>query len=238
MIVAISVSDKEMQKGDQSPYFRALVESGARPEELRLVTASFAPELRLDGLSGLLLAGGEDVDPALYGENPKHDSVRVDRARDDFEMPLLARALQLHLPVLAICRGAQLVNVKFGGDLYQDLEQDWAPASTDAPAIHHKQAGSRSEATHAVVVTDSGSRLAQTLPRSCRVNSLHHQGIRRTGHGVRTTARAEDGLIEALEAADTADYLVAVQWHPEELVHLPEHKRLFQQFLAECRRPT
>jgi putative glutamine amidotransferase len=236
MIIAISVSAREMREGQKSPYYRALLESGAKPEELQMVTA---PEegLHFECMHGLLLAGGEDVDPALYGESPKHESVKVNRSRDAFELPLLAQALHRHVPVLGICRGAQLVNVKYGGDLYQDLEKDWAPISADSPVIHHKQPGSRSDATHAVVVTDPESRLAQTLPRTCPVNSMHHQGIKRTGHGLRATAHAEDGLVEAIEAADRGAYLVAVQWHPEELVHLPEHKKLFQQFLAECRRP-
>lgn len=235
MKIAISVSSKEMQKGRQSPYFRALVEAGAKPEELQLVTPMDSSGLHSEVLTGLLLTGGEDVDPALYSETRKYDSVKANRARDDYEIGLLNRALRLSLPVLGICRGAQLVSVKFGGALYQDLEQDWTPETEDSPVIHHRQSGSRSEATHDVLVTDAESRLAQTLPGKCRVNSLHHQGIKSVGHGLRATAHAEDGLVEAVELADEERYLVAVQWHPEELIDVPEHRKLFQQFLAECR---
>jgi putative glutamine amidotransferase len=159
----------------------------------------------------------------------------VDRLRDEFELKWLGRALSQHLPVFAICRGAQLVNVKFGGTLYQDLKSDWVPEDENAPLLEHKQPGDRADLIHSVTVTDSDSRLAKVMQGSFRVNSLHHQGINRLGRGLRVCARAEDGLVEAVEAADEGPYMVAVQWHPEELTQYPEHKRLLEQFIDECR---
>lgn len=235
MKIAISVSESEKAKGRESPYFRALVESGAAPEELALIAAKDSHGLRVEAFGGILLSGGADVDPAYYDEQPKYANVHVDHDRDEFERAWLDRAMHLRLPVLGICRGAQVVNVKFDGTLHQDLEKDWAPEDENTPAIRHKQTAARSETTHSVTITDPGSRLAQVVQGNCRVNSMHHQGIKILGHGLKATAHAEDGLVEALELPESGQYLVAVQWHPEELTAIPQQKTLFQQFLAECR---
>jgi gamma-glutamyl-gamma-aminobutyrate hydrolase PuuD len=236
MKIAISVSKSEQAKGQQGPYFQALVEAGAEPSELQLVTADDFSLLHLQDFDGVLLTGGADVDPAFYNEERKYDNVRIDPDRDKAEQNLLDQALRLKIPVLGICRGAQVVNVKFGGSLYQDLQNDWVPDTDEEPAIHHRQQEARSETTHNVTITDPESRLAKVFHGSCRVNSMHHQGIRVLGRGLKATAHAEDGLVEALEMAAPAPYLVAVQWHPEELVHIPEQKKLLQDFLGECRR--
>jgi putative glutamine amidotransferase len=235
MKIAISVSRSEHEKGEQSPYFRALVAAGAESDELELVGADDSARLRIERFDGVLLAGGADVGPAYYHEERKYDNVHIDSPRDEFERAWLERALHLGLPVLGLCRGAQVVNVKFNGTLYQDLERDWVPESEEVPVIHHKQDKARCETTHTVTITDPESRLAGVFRGSCRVNSMHHQGIRVLGRGLKATAHAEDGLVEAVEIADGGSYLVAVQWHPEELIHIPEQKQLLQQFLAECR---
>jgi putative glutamine amidotransferase len=236
MMIIISVSKKEKERHEESPYFHALIAAGAKPEELQLVTHDDAIQVRPRGVNGLLLTGGADIDPSSYDEQKKYDNVHIDEKRDKFEFSLLGRAIEYRLPVLAICRGAQLANVQFKGTLYQDLEKQWVPENENARPVCHKQAGNRSEATHTVVVTDPQSRLGQVLRGSYKVNSLHHQGIKRPGHGIRITAHAEDGLVEAFETADRDAYLVAVQWHPEELIHSPEQRALFEQFLGECRK--
>jgi putative glutamine amidotransferase len=229
MRIAVSVSRKEKAEGTHSAYFRALVAAGARPEELDLVSAADRGRARAEAYDGILFAGGEDVDPSLYDEQKKYDSVHTDRARDDFEMCLLDAALDRRLPILGICRGIQMINVKFGGTLYQDLGSD------DAAQMEHKQAGGRSEPTHAVTLTEPESHLAQAFQGSCRVNSLHHQAIKHVGRGLKKTAYSEDGLVEAVEAADDYPFLLAVQWHPEEMADLPEQRKIFEQFLERCR---
>lgn len=229
MKIALSVSQKEKAKGEQSPYFRALVASGARPDEIELVTATDIRRVRAEDYDGILFAGGEDVDPALYEETAKYPSVHVDRVRDRFEFALLDAALERRLPILGICRGIQMINVRFGGTLYQDLGSD------DATEREHHQPGSRSEPTHAVTLTEPESHLAQAFQGSCRVNSLHHQAIKHVGRGLKKTAYSEDGLAEAVEAADDYPFLLAVQWHPEEMADRPEQRKIFEQFLEKCR---
>ncbi|HXJ91816.1 MAG TPA: gamma-glutamyl-gamma-aminobutyrate hydrolase family protein [Terriglobia bacterium] len=232
MKIALSVSEKEKAKGPKSPYFRALLAAGAHEDEIELLAAADDSRLRAVDFDGVLFAGGEDVDPAFYGEERKYDSVDINYDRDQFEMKLLEHALHRRLPILGICRGAQVINVGFGGTLYQDLAQD------AAPEFEHRQTAAgkaRSDTTHTVTVTEPGSLLAGAVAGSCRVNSMHHQAIKRLGHGLKVTAHSEDGLVEAVEAADDYPFLLAVQWHPEEISDLPEQHRIFQEFIAKCR---
>lgn len=227
MMIALSVSEKEKAKGEESAYFRGLLAAGARPEELELVAAADAKRVRVEDYDGILFAGGEDVDPSFYEEKTRYESVHVNRARDEFEFALLDRALARRLPILGICRGIQMVNVKFGGSLYQDLEEQ--------KNLKHKQTGSRSDMTHLVTVTEPDSGLARIVSGSCRVNSLHHQAIKQLGHGLKAVAYSHDSLCEAVEAADDYPFLLAVQWHPEEIVAEAEQRRIFEQFVAKCR---
>ena len=229
MKIALSVSEKERSKGSESLYFKALVAVGAQPEEVELLTAPGSSRAPADRFDGFVFAGGEDVDPGLYGEQKKYESVNVNRARDDFEQGLLDLALRQRLPILGICRGTQLINVKFGGTLYQDLTQDVSPE------FEHRQSENRSEAVHTVTLTDPESQLAEDFRGSCRVNSLHHQAIKRLGRGLKVTAHSEDGLVEAVEAADDYPFLLAVQWHPEEITAQSEQRRIFEQFVSACR---
>ncbi len=232
MRIGISVSDREKSKGAESLYFKALVAAGARPEELELLTAADSSRLRAEKFDGVLFAGGEDVDPALYGEEKRYETVHVNRERDDFEQRLLDRALHHRLPILGICRGAQLINVKFGGTLYQDLERDVNPE------LEHRQAENRGDTIHTVTLTDPASRLAEDFHGSWGVNSIHHQAIKRLGRGLKVTAHSEDGLVEAVEAANDYPFLLAVQWHPEEITAQPEQRRIFERFVSVCRQAT
>ena len=217
------------------PYIAAIQEAGGVP--LVVTPAHGGPSLRalFDLLDGLVLTGGEDVAPERYGEEVLRPNVEVVPERDALEFTLLEWALAEDLPVLAICRGVQVLNVGLGGTLYQDL-------ATDRPAhlVHDQNLGDsprpRTEPHHPVAVRP-GSCLADCLGlEEIEVNSLHHQGIKTLAPPLAPVAQAPDGLVEAVEPADPArwTFLVGVQWHPEELTrggHVPS-RRLFERFVA------
>ena len=233
MRIAVSVSEKEKARGAESPYFQALLAAGVDPQEVELVSAADAPRVRAEHYDGILFTGGEDVDPSFYGEAKRHENVHDHRPRDEFEFTLLHDALGRRAPILGICRGAQMINVGFGGTLYQDMKED-----AQAPLAHRQTdlGKSRQEPTHAVLVTDSESNLGAIMQGSCRVNSLHHQAIKRLGRGLKVTAHSEDGFVEAVESADAYPFLMAVQWHPEEMVNNSAPQReIFVRFIAKCR---
>ena len=171
-----------------------------------------APERAVAALGseirGLVLTGGEDVEPALYGaaRHPKLED--TDPVRDAAELALIAAARARRLPILAICRGIQILNVALGGTLFQDLASE-----RPGPVTH-----TGTDGRHAVRV-EPGSLLERTLgSRAATVNSRHHQAIRDLAPGLRAVAWAEDGLIEGAEPADAgAPWMLAVQWHPEDL---------------------
>ncbi|GAA5201747.1 gamma-glutamyl-gamma-aminobutyrate hydrolase family protein [Microbacterium jejuense] len=181
-----------------------------------------AAEAVLDGLDGLVLTGGLDVEPALYGaaRHPLTDPARPDR--DAWELALFRGAERRGLPVLAICRGLQLVNVARGGTLHQHLPE--------ALGTERYRIGGGVFAVNEVVVDDD-SRLAELVgPGGLSVHSYHHQGIDRLGEGLVASARTDDGLVQAFESAGDG-YVVGVQWHPEEN---PGDRRLFEGLVAEA----
>jgi putative glutamine amidotransferase len=233
MRIAVSVSKKEKVKGEKSPYFQILRSVGVGVKEIVLLASPDRARVNAKDFDGILFAGGEDVDPSFYDEPKRYPTVQTDPARDEFELALLDAVRECRIPVLGICRGMQVINVKFGGTLYQDLKRD--PYSETGFQVEHKQAGSRNAATHTVTLTEPESRLAEAFRGSCRVNSMHHQAVRRVGRGLKVTAYSEDGLAEAVEDAGDYPFLMAVQWHPEEMADRPEQRKIFEQFLAKCR---
>lgn len=189
--------------------------------------ASLTPErIRelLAGMDGLLLTGGGDVDPELYGGDPR-DAVGVSRLRDDFEIALIREARQRRLPILGICRGCQILNVAHGGTL-RNLRSDAALARA-----HFNFGG------HAVLL-EPESRLARILEttRLDHVKSFHGQAVARPGEEVRIAARLDDGVIEAIEVGDPgAEWIAAVQWHPELTVLDEKQLRLLKAFVEAAR---
>ncbi len=216
-------------------YPLAVLRSGGVPLVLSPLIGTEHNETILDAIDGLVLTGGEDIDPAIYNQ-PRHPRLGdVDRARDEFEIALFRDAQSRGMPVLAICRGIQLVNVALGGTLWQDI------ASEVPGALNHNPGTARDARTHPVDITP-GSRLAQALGGTrFDVNSFHHQAIRDLAPGLTVTATAPDGIIEGAEGSDQDPWLLAVQWHPEEFHRqdrAPDHGLFGALMKALGRRPS
>jgi putative glutamine amidotransferase len=202
--------DDSERTGVNAAYVRAVLAGGGIPVILSPLIGPPQAASVVAGLDGLLLSGGEDIDPALYLEPASPRLQTVSRDRDLFELAVFAAARERELPILGVCRGIQLINVALGGTLYQDLSLEWSGGT------RHDADEPRHERTHAVRL-EPGSRAAAALGTAAlQVNSLHHQGIKNLAPALRATGWADDGLIEAVEAAG-ASWLVAVQWHPEEM---------------------
>ncbi|MFV0561046.1 MAG: gamma-glutamyl-gamma-aminobutyrate hydrolase family protein [Enterococcus sp.] len=178
---------------------------------LPLVLPINTPETAADyiqQIDKLLLAGGQDVSPQLYGEDPHLKLGNTNHARDLFEQALVKEALHQGKPIFAVCRGLQLVNVALGGTLYQDL------SLVPHEVIKHEQQPTAPEfATHRLTV-DQASQLTALLPEHYHVNSYHHQAIKKVAPSLRPIAWASDGIIEAIESKESHSIL-GVQWHPE-----------------------
>ena len=200
-------------------YLQAIEAAGGLPVVMPPLHLE-AVEPLLDRLSGVCLSGGPDLDPAAYHErrHPKLGPVEPDL--DRFELELARRADVRGLPMLAVCRGCQALNVARGGTLHQHLPD--RPGVT----IDHRQSKPGHTVTHGVTIA-AGTKLARTMRRrSARVNSFHHQAVNRLGAGLRAVAWSPDGVIEGIEAP-ARHFLVGVQWHAECLVDRPEHAALF-----------
>ena len=207
-------------------YLASVERAGGRP---RILEVSESPAAVLEAVDGVLLTGGGDVDPLLYGE-PRHPTVHdAEPGRDQFEIDLARRAVEAGIPLLAICRGAQVLNVAAGGTLLQDIP------SAITSELSHAVSEPKTAESHDIRVVP-GSRLGVALGTRlagawrCRVNSRHHQAVGRPGKGLTVSATAPDGVIEGIEAG-AALFCVGVQWHPENFWETGEFAPLFDAFV-------
>jgi len=213
-------------------YIHALTQAGAMPLLIPLIEDEGRLRAAYERLDGLLLAGGGDVDPTRYGE-PLHPATRnVDPRRDEVEMILLRWALADRVPILAICRGIQMLNVAAGGTLYQDVAQQLPDALKHDYYPHYP----RTLRPHRVTIAPD-SLLATILgDLNPAVNSLHHQGVKVPAPDFAVVARAPDGLIEGIEHP-THPFALGVQWHPEDLIgDDPSMRRLFRAFVEAAQK--
>ncbi|MGI9075328.1 MAG: gamma-glutamyl-gamma-aminobutyrate hydrolase family protein [Bryobacteraceae bacterium] len=201
-------------------------EDAARAGGVEAAPVPTAGRVSLNGFAGLLLMGGTDVNPKCYGEAAQPETERPDDERDEVELELIHDAIEKDLPILAICRGLQILNVYHGGTLIQHL----------SGAERHDPGGNRALPVHAVTI-EPDSLLADIAGAGCwQVNSSHHQAAGKIGAGLRVSARdSEDGTVEALERPDKR-FVVAVQWHPEDQVSGDlEQLKLFRGFADALR---
>lgn len=191
-------------------YHKSVAANGGIPIILPFIN----PELAIETLAscdGIILSGGEDVDPKFYGQDPHPNLGSTIPERDMVEIALVKYAIENNIPLLAICRGVQILNVALGGTLIQDI-----PSQVKEP-IQHSQKNDRSMDTHWVNISKD-SLLFQVLGSDrLRVNSLHHQEIDRVADDLRVVAQSSDGIIEAVEYAYPTSFTIGVQWHPESM---------------------
>lgn len=207
-------------------YLRAIEAAGGIPVVIPPLDMA-AIEPLLDRLQGICLSGGPDLDPSTYGALPNAHLGPTEPDLDHFELAMASAADQRGLPVLAICRGTQALNIVRGGT----LEQHIPDRANGSVPIEHRQSIPGNEPSHHVRI-EPGSRLATTVDAGeLDVNSFHHQAIDRLGRGLTATAWAEDGTVEAVEDR-SREFMIGVQWHAELLTERPEETELFRSFVA------
>lgn len=205
-------------------YVEGVVRAGGVPVVLPVVLPSDVEAL-LSAVDGLLITGGGDLAPSRYHAKPVAETTNVDPARDAFDLRLLEVAIAAEVPVLATCRGMQVLNVALGGSLLQHVP---SVSGTD-----HDRIDRWHEGVH-IVTIDPDSHLAEALGcTQVNVNSLHHQAVADAAQGTRPVAWAPDGTIEAIELPGSP-HVVAVQWHPELLEDAPEQLGLFRQLVEQA----
>ena len=208
-----SISKSEKELSINAGYNKALMTAGAVPVLLTPFLSDDMLSACLDGLDGLLLAGGNDVAPDRYGHDPINELGEVNPLRDEFECRLIRMAVERKMPILGICRGIQSMNVAMGGTLWQDVPSQFVPAQKQEK-LAHSQTRADCYTSHRVII-EPGSMLHRIIgQQEIRVNSFHHQGVREPAPGLAVAAHASDGLIESIEHPGLPFFL-GVQWHPE-----------------------
>lgn len=223
-------------RGKYENYLRAIEQANGMPVEISLALPSNELQALAKTLDAIILPGSPaDVDPALYRSIRHAESADADATRERTDMALLEHAFGEGKPVLAICYGIQILNVYLGGSLIQDIPSEWQTA------IEHQWIGGKEgkpEPFHAVSL-ELDTRIAKISGAiEARVNTSHHQSIREPGRSLRVTARAPDGVIEAVEWTGDANWVTGVQWHPERMASDTLAEELFRELIAAARGAT
>jgi putative glutamine amidotransferase len=226
----VPLFDEERQSYWMLPgYMLAIENASGVPLMLPLTTDPAAIRQLTQLLDGFLLSGGQDIDPKLYGEKPKQCCGRVCLKRDAMETMLLESVLEANKPILGICRGIQMLNVFFGGTLYQDIPSQ---LQTDNPVRHNLKP---TEPAHTVTIQPETPLFNLFQTAQITVNSFHHQGICRLASELNIAAKAPDGLIEAVYHP-AKRFVTAVQWHPECSWQTdPNSQKIFSSFVKSCK---
>ena len=227
-ITAITAFDKAYHS-QRITYSQAVWNAGGEPILLPGNTDKSNCAQIVSMLDGLLVPGGPDVDPELYRE-PKNDECGTFcRYEDEYDMEMIKEAVKQNKPILAICRGMQVMNVLYGGTLYQDI-----PSQCETN-IQHQRILKDVEIYHTVTL-DKDSKLAQILGawEDIKVNSSHHQSVKNLAEGFKIVGKAKDGIVEAMENVEGS--IICVQWHPERMQEEEIYQNLFTDFIVKCRK--
>ncbi len=211
-------------------YVESIEKAGGIPILLPVISDLDDVKEQMDGLDGVILSGGYDLDPTLYGEQPICGQGFTMNEVDLFYLAVIHCADELNIPVFGICKGIQALNVAYGGTLYQDLKRQLNDAG------EHSQQAPRYAGFHQVEIKQ-GSFLESVLGKGEKVNSYHHQSIKDVAPGFSVTAKALDGVVEAIERNE-GSFMMGVQWHPEMMTKFGHEKmtKLFEKFIHQCRK--
>lgn len=210
-------------------YVKSVQLAGGTPVLIPLVEDEEDLDNYLDKIDGLILTGGEDMNPLSYGENPIKEVTFISIERDEQEIKLYLKAVEKHIPILGICRGAQVINVAAGGTLYQDIPVQIKDALGHCPLENPVY-----NLYHTVEIYKNSKLFQIFVDSNLKVNSFHHQSIKELGKDLNVTAVSIDGIIEGIEHK-LEPFIVGVQWHPEDLtVHHPKFIKLFSALINAC----
>ena len=218
---ALRAPEAARQIESPKAYSAAIANAGGIP----WVTSEFCAEELAEMCDGLLLAGGADVDPALFGEEILNDTIGMDKLRDEFEYKLIPEFLKRNKPILCICRGLQILNIYMGGNVYQDLVEQMGLVHMNTKIRH-------------LVFNEEGSLMHKFFGDTVKVNSTHHQAVCKVAEGFRVTSRSAEGLVEAMEHETLP--IIAFQFHPERLSYAandgrtPDFAPVFEHYINMC----
>ena len=229
VIGIISCGYMKNQQFVSESYIHAIEECGGIPVLIPIISGESIYPYYSDICNGFLFCGGDDINPLLFGEEPLTHVGKINTRTDIFHISFMKHALSSHLPILAICRGMQILNIALGGTIYQDL------AMRPSPSLNHLQLSENREETSHKISISPNSMLYDCLGNTALVNSFHHQSIHLLGEGLKITAIASDGVIEAIESSENA-FLCGLQWHPECMIHsAPQMKKIFFSFIQKAK---
>lgn len=209
-------------------YSKAVERAGGIPLLIPLTDDNNLLEETVSALDGIIITGGQDVNPMEFNEEPHEKLGQTLYERDKTDIAVIKKALELKVPLLGICRGHQIINLILGGSLYQDLSQ------IKEGTIQHLQGGFPNTLSHTIEIKE-GSLLKEIFKENNKVNSYHHQVIDKLGEGLEVTARSKDNIIEAIEKINDKEFILGVQFHPEMLANrYSYHQEIFNRFVDEC----
>ncbi|RXT07819.1 gamma-glutamyl-gamma-aminobutyrate hydrolase family protein [Ammoniphilus sp. CFH 90114] len=228
-LIGITASLDHTQIRVQRENSDAVLQAGGLPVIVPYIEDEQAIRQLASRLDGLLLTGGGDIDPFLFHEEPLPHLGSITPERDLLEVLLVREMLFQDKPILGICRGCQILNIAAGGDMYQDIY-----SQSEKPLLQHSQRAPRYHVSHFVDVQKGTLLHRITGEEKLKVNSFHHQAVRKLPEGFRVAAASTDGIIEAFDSREHA-FVLGVQWHPEDLyVKHPTMLQLFHAFVTAC----